>query len=124
MHCKSYSHFFSKKFQHIYVSLNVNFNESLTNDVVSFEQLGPVYHITFKLYFMATKAEPFFFPSENNVVTDGMLTLLASNQVLCNMGSYHFMMLFVCVEVLQPSQPNGVRSSVVRLPNHTFTGQA
>ena len=48
MHCKSYSHFFSKKFQHICVSLDVNFNESLTNnvsltnDVVSFEQLGPV----------------------------------------------------------------------------------
>ena len=33
--------FFSKKFQHICVSLNVNFNESLNNDVVSFEQLGP-----------------------------------------------------------------------------------
>ena len=41
MHCKSYSHFFSKKFQHICVSLNLNFNESLTNDIVSFEQLGP-----------------------------------------------------------------------------------
>ena len=37
----SYSHFFSKKFQHICVSLDGNFNESLTNDVVSFEQLGP-----------------------------------------------------------------------------------
>ena len=33
--------FFSKKFQHIWVSLDVNFNKSLTNDVVSFEQLGP-----------------------------------------------------------------------------------
>ena len=33
--------FFSKKFQHICVSLDVNFNESLTNDVVSFEQVGP-----------------------------------------------------------------------------------
>ena len=33
--------FFSKKFQHICLPLNVNFNESLTNDVVSFEQLGP-----------------------------------------------------------------------------------
>ena len=32
--------FSAKKFQHICVSL-VNFNESLTNDVVSFEQLGP-----------------------------------------------------------------------------------
>ena len=38
--CKSYSHFFSKKFQHICVSLDVNFNESLTNNVVSFEQMG------------------------------------------------------------------------------------
>ena len=32
--------------------------------------------------------------------------------------------LFVCVEVLRPSQPNGVMSNVVSLPNHTFTGQA
>ena len=32
--------FFNKKFQHICVSLDVNFNESLTNDIVSFEQLG------------------------------------------------------------------------------------
>ena len=32
--------------------------------------------------------------------------------------------LFICVEVLQPSQPNGVMSSAVSLPNHTFTGQA
>ena len=33
--------FFSKKIQRICVSLDVNFNESLTNDIVSFEQLGP-----------------------------------------------------------------------------------
>ena len=33
----------AKKFQIICVSLDVNFNESLTNDVVSFEQLGPVF---------------------------------------------------------------------------------
>ena len=31
---------------------------------------------------------------------------------------------FVCVEVLRPSQPNGIMSSAVSLPNHTFTGQA
>ena len=36
---------FNKTFQHICVSLYVNFNESLTNDVVSFEQLGPGVHI-------------------------------------------------------------------------------
>ena len=27
-------------------------------------------------------------------------------------------------EVLRPSQPYGVMSSAVSLPNHTFTGQA
>ena len=31
---------------------------------------------------------------------------------------------FVCFEVLRPSQPSGVMSSAVSLPNHTFTGQA
>ena len=33
-------------------------------------------------------------------------------------------LLVVCIEFLQPSQPTGVISSVVSLPNHTFTGQA
>ena len=54
MHCKSYSHFFSKKFQRICVSLNVNFNKLLTNDVVSFEQLGPemqMRHVSRKMVF-------------------------------------------------------------------------
>ena len=32
--------------------------------------------------------------------------------------------MFVCVEVLWPSQPNGVMSSSVSLPSHMFTGQA
>ena len=31
---------------------------------------------------------------------------------------------FVCVEVLRPSQPNGVMSSEASLPNHMFTGKA
>ena len=35
--------FFQQKFQHICVSLDLNFNESLTNDIISFEQLGPVF---------------------------------------------------------------------------------
>ena len=33
--------FFQQTFQHICISLDINFNESLTNDVVSFEQVGP-----------------------------------------------------------------------------------
>ena len=31
---------------------------------------------------------------------------------------------FVCVGVLWPSQPIGIMSSAVSLPNHTFTGHA
>ena len=31
---------------------------------------------------------------------------------------------FVCVEVLRPSQPNGVMLSMVSLPNNKFTGLA
>ena len=38
--------------------------------------------------------------------------------------SFSTEVLFVCVEVLRPSQPNEVMSSAVSLPNHTFTGQA
>ena len=32
--------------------------------------------------------------------------------------------LFVCVDVLRPSERNGVISSAFNLHNHTFTGQA
>ena len=39
-------------------------------------------------------------------------------------SKFDLAILFVCVEVLRPSQPNGVMSSAVSLPNHTFTGQA
>ena len=33
-------------------------------------------------------------------------------------------LVWFCVEVLRPSQPNMVMSSAFSLPNHTFTGQA
>ena len=39
--CKSYSHFFSKDIS-VYIIFNdQSFNDTLTNDIVSFEQLGP-----------------------------------------------------------------------------------
>ena len=39
---KSYSHFFSKNIS-IYATFNdQSFNNTLTNDIISFEQLGPV----------------------------------------------------------------------------------
>ena len=56
------------------------------------------------------KAVYVFFSSEVTFVKIAFLKF-----VLC---------LFVCVEVLRPSQPNGVMLSAVSLPNCTFTGQA
>ena len=43
---------------------------------------------------------------------------------LCFESILSLMRHLFCVEVLRPSQPNGVMSSAVSLPNHTFTGQA
>ena len=40
LHCKSFSIFSNKKYWHISDIYVWNFNETLTNDIVSFEQLG------------------------------------------------------------------------------------
>ena len=39
-------------------------------------------------------------------------------RLLCRRKGAHPGLDFVCVEILQPSQTNGVMSSVVNLPNH------
>ena len=39
--CKSYSHFFSKNISKYAIFNDQSFNDTLTNDIVSFEQLGP-----------------------------------------------------------------------------------
>ena len=53
------------------------------------------------------------------------LTLVMLNQLNRQPTSnFQPIRLFVCVEVLRLSQPNGVMPSVVSLPNHSFTGQA
>ena len=49
------------------------------------------------------------------------------NDILSDLCMHRCLIFFVSkfrVEVLRPSQPNGVMSSAVSLPNHTFTGQA
>ena len=46
--------------------------------------------MTFELHFMAVENESFF-NRKHNVVKDGMMTLHASNQVLCNVWSYYFL---------------------------------
>ena len=57
------------------------------------------------------------------------LVRLSSHQLRIKTGRYSqnrvdSFVCFFCVEVLRPSQLNGVMSSAVSLPNHTFTGQA
>ena len=39
--CKSYSHFFSKNISLYAVFDDQNFNDTLNNDITSFDQLGP-----------------------------------------------------------------------------------
>ena len=53
------------------------------------------------------------------IVSCGNVKACYNKEIPC----FHSLDLFVCVEVLRPSQPNGVMSSMVSLPNHTFTGQ-
>ena len=49
LHCKSFSYFFNKKYWHIW-DINVwNFNETLTNDVFSFDQPGSVLQILLQI---------------------------------------------------------------------------
>ena len=45
--------------------------------------------MTFKLYFMAVDVEQFV-SCNHNIVTDGVMILGASNQVLLNVWPYHF----------------------------------
>ena len=53
-----------------------------------------------------------------NILDMTLLSELRLNDPVNNIS------IFVCVEVLWPSQSNGVMSSTVSLPNHIFTGQA
>ena len=42
--CKSYSYFFSKNISVYAIFNDQSFNDTLTNNIVSFEQLGPEVH--------------------------------------------------------------------------------
>ena len=67
----------------------------------------------------------FSWRNKKNINTSGLRkSILRRATVQIQRVNIHVVYLFVCVEVLRPSQPNGVMSSVVSLPNHTFTGQA
>ena len=63
--CKSYSHFFSKNISIYAIFNDQSFNDSLTNDIVSFEELGPG-HFVNKL--ICTPMFPYYLSSENRYV--------------------------------------------------------
>ena len=44
--CKSYSHFFSKNISVFSIFYDQSFNDTLTNNIFSFELLGPAYDCT------------------------------------------------------------------------------
>ena len=71
----SFSHFFSKKFQHICVSLDLNFNESLTNDIVSFEQLGPACHVKLQVTYLYSTVMPVYALSIVNIWSEQQVSL-------------------------------------------------
>ena len=48
--CKSYSHFFSKNISVYAIFKDQSFNDMLTKDIVSFEQLGPENYFLLFLY--------------------------------------------------------------------------
>ena len=51
------------------------------------------------------------------------VTLITLNSAFKHISLIHSDAYFVCVEVLRPSQPNGVMSSAVGFPNHTLLGR-
>ena len=56
--CKYYSHFFSKNISVYAIFNDQSFNNILTNDIVSFEQLGPKVYVKFMSHLLAFSHQP------------------------------------------------------------------
>ena len=59
-----------------------------------------------------------------DLVVRSLIFILARKLKVSSWEKFYINWQEICVELLRPSQPNGVMSSAVSLPNHTFTGQA
>ena len=111
MHCKSYSHFFSKKFQHICISLDINFNESLTNDIVSFEQLGPD-HFTMDIYIklLISGSDVFFIKKQDDVKKKNAIGFINFIKLYGNLMTYgavyQLMRLYLSTAYLMTTKVN------------------
>ena len=82
----------------------------------------PVLHF-YSSYRVDTKTNSNTRKGDNSKSKTTRAVILVCNTSSCPVLHFYEVYLFVCVEVLEPSQPNGVMSSTVNLPNHTFTGQ-
>ena len=80
--------------------------------------------VTLKMRSWPQKSNHFFTMSKQCISASLLKFQPLIKDIVCTQAFYAPTCWFVCVEVLRPSQPNGVTSSAVSLPNHTFTGQA
>ena len=80
-----------------------------------------LYHLVVKL---SSKFQRYRMKTVGVVQIDAWTDNGGCTIITCHYLVAGYFFFCVCVEVLRPSQPNGVMSSAVSLPNHTFTGQA
>ena len=108
MHCKSFSHFFNKKYWQI-LDINVGkFNETLTNNVVSFEQPGPELHVLGILSRLVSNALILQFNTASIGKTD--------------MGLYFFLNnMLVTVKILKFGTPQTIAIIVLKIEKFEVT---
>ena len=122
--CKSYSHFFSKSIS-IYAILNdQSFNDTLTKDIVSFEQLGPVI-LKKKILFETMDLTTFEYGIcivhlqrprlQNNWLL--YIALMYSNGFVCPDGTFswcgHFIYLFIYLFIYFSWEENNCETLMV-----------
>ena len=85
------------------------------------EQRPPPYKGQFSLFQLLAVVERLHCTSG---VARTELFYVHPGEIVKNIPRITSKIVFVCVEVLRPSQPNGVMSGAVSLPNETFTAWA
>ena len=116
---------FGRGFQHLPRDLaNVNALKNHVRSLLLHKTENVCYFLRYFLHYIVS---PFHRCRANAISTDYAAVLGQGSKHLVTaaiLWPRYEHIEFVCVEVLRPSQPNGVMSSAVSLPNHAFTGQA
>ena len=86
--CKSYSHFFSKNISVYAIFNDQSFNNTLTNDIVSFEQLGPecLEHIIIDIaqslrFFLAKSVDSFLISQQKCMLLVSTLNIYSFQEI-------------------------------------------